>query len=94
MRFTCNHCGDIAGNCDCDLQIAAEERAAELVCEVCGNEPPFEWFDSCLKCEAAYLIHGPKWALEESRKHYGGSPAWDAMEREMARQLEAIRSVA
>ena len=90
-RFTCKHCGDIAGNCDCDLQIAAEERAAELVCEVCGLEPPYMDFDSCAKCWCAGVIAVGN--VADARKHYGGAPWFEYLNRELTRQLEALRTL-
>ena len=93
MRFTCNHCGDLLGNCDCDLQIAAEERAAELVCETCTNDAPFECWDSCLKCLAAGLIHDDPKFLADMRKRFTGAPFMAVIEKEIARQIEALRTL-
>jgi hypothetical protein len=65
------------------------EQKAELVCDVCQNESPFWIFPSCKECTAAYVIAVPgPWA--SNRKHYESRPECRELDREIARQKEAL----
>jgi hypothetical protein len=90
--YTCSlpqGCGGTVDECDCAEQIA---REAELLCETCGMESPFECFSDCLKCSAAQIAHNPApWA--GNRKWYVGTPWIDVLEAEVKRQASALSQV-
>jgi hypothetical protein len=69
----------------------------ELTCATCGNESPFECFEDCLKCSAAVIVLEPR-AWNSNRKFYVGAEWLPMLDREIARQSEALafcaRSVA
>jgi hypothetical protein len=69
----------------------------ELLCDVCKNDSPYWIFPSCKECTAAYVIAVPgPWA--SNRKHYEHTDECRELDREIARQSEALafcaRSVA
>jgi hypothetical protein len=69
----------------------------ELLCDVCSLESPWECFPSCLKCSAAVIVLEPR-AWNSNRKFYVGAEWLPMLDREIARQSEALafcaRSVA
>jgi hypothetical protein len=65
----------------------------ELVCDVCTLEPPFECFESCLKCSAAAIVFYPN-AWDGNRKWYVGTPWLPVLDREIARQQDALATLA
>jgi hypothetical protein len=71
--------------------------ATELLCATCGNESPFECFEDCAKCFAAVVVSDPR-AWNSNRKFYVGAEWLPVLDREIARQSEALafcaRSVA
>lgn len=64
----------------------------ELLCTTCQLEPPYECFDDCKKCAAAYVAAKPQ-AWQSNRKWYVGTPWIAEFEAEVARQADALRSM-
>jgi hypothetical protein len=64
-----------------------------LPCSVCGQEPSFWIFDSCKSCSAAYICaHPGPWA--GNRRFYTGTVECAELDREIARQTEALTHLA
>ncbi len=64
----------------------------ELLCETCGLESPYWIFPSCKKCTGAYIAVYPE-AWASNREFYEGVPERDVLEREVARQRDALATI-
>lgn len=64
----------------------------QLMCATCQMEAPFECFDDCLACSASVIALDPR-AWNSNRKFYVGAAWLPVLEREVARQRDALATI-
>jgi hypothetical protein len=91
VTYTCSlpqSCGGTVDECDC-----AEQIAREVKCANCGEAEPFHGWDDCLACGVAVALVEDPGYLAFANRLYKDDSAWLAqLNREWARQSQALAS--